>query len=435
MIVIGIAAATAAVGLFLFKAAPRLAMIAWGLTLFFVPIWVGISFGIFFTAIASITLLCIVTASLRGFRWSSADTVLLVFLALIGGSYALGKVTFGHLLIAGLDWIVPYIWGRLALARVQLNFVTSVIAVMTVMAAVLAILEFVSGTNPFVLIPWGNSGYALWSGLQPRGGFLRAEGAFGHSISLGASLSIGSLFVLTARWPLAVRLAALSIVGAAIVVSFSRIGLVCFAVGIILSIVFLGDLLNRRTRLVVATMLAISSAAVLPFISNVFTAAGDEAEGSAFYRVDLLSLVPQMAPLGLSPAYTILPDNSVYVGAYESIDSALILTGLRLGYIPLVLLVCLLVATVVLVLARRANVALVAVAAQIPGLATVALITQLPYLLWFVAGLGVSLYILDHDRAQDMSMSRIAEVNLKQQRERFSVDAGAVNEGEERRSG
>ena len=57
--------------------------------------------------------------------------------------------------------------------------------------AVLAILEFVTGTNLFITyLPNTTSLFDIWGTLQPRGGVIRAEGAFGHSIALGASLGI-----------------------------------------------------------------------------------------------------------------------------------------------------------------------------------------------------------------------------------------------------
>ena len=53
---------------------------------------------------------------------------------------------------------------------------------------------------------------------------------------------------------------------------------------------------------------------------------------------------------------------------------------------------------VVVVLAGRGSPAAVAVASQIPALATVALITQYFPFLWFVAGVAVSSYSVDRWR-------------------------------------
>ncbi|MFP7760259.1 hypothetical protein [Marisediminicola sp. LYQ85] len=403
MLLLALAVAGAAAAVLVFRSAPRLTVVVWVVTLCFVPIWVGFSAGIFYSAITFVTLLCIAAASTRGFRWSAVDTALLVFLAVVMLAFAVGGITLGHVLITVMDWLVPYVWGRLVLSRVSPRFVTSTIAIATVAVAAMALGEFLSGLNIFVLVPWGNGGYTLWSPLQPRGGVLRAEGAFGHSISLGSSLAIGSVFILTARWHLALRVCALIVVAAAVVVTFSRIGLVALALALVLCLLFLRTDMSGRTRVVFSVLAVAGALVATPLLSAVFGQAGDEAEGSALYRFELFSLVGQMSPVGLSDGYTVAPDGAVRVGQFESIDSALILTGLRLGWVPLVILLAVLVALLAIVVSRSANPALIAIAAQVPGLATVALITQLPYFFWFVAGLGVSLYILNHDAGRGSS--------------------------------
>lgn len=387
-------------GILIFRAAPRVALVSWTVVLFFAPIWVGFSVSHFYSAITLVTLICIASASTRGLRFSRVDAALLLFAALITGSFLLGGVTLGHLLIALLDWLVPYAFGRVILARIGIEFITVTIAVVTVAAAAFALVEFATHVNIFVLVHWDNSGYLQWSPLQTRGGFLRAEGAFGHSIALGAALAIGSVFILSCRWKLGVRIAALAIVGGATVVTFSRIGLLSFALGMVLSIAFLTGLLTLRARAVIAALSVVGALIALPFITEVFSAAGQEAQGSANYRFDLTSLISQMPPLGLSSSYQVLPNGDVYIGNFQSIDSALILIGLRFGYIPLAILLGLLVAALVLMFRSRANAPLIALMAQIPTFATVDLITQLPYLIWFIAGLAVSLYILNNKRVR-----------------------------------
>lgn len=400
VVLLALAAIGALAGILIFRAAPRVALVSWTVVLFFAPIWVGFSVSHFYSAIALVTLICIASASTRGLRFSRVDAALLLFAALITGSFLLGGVTLGHLLIALLDWLVPYAFGRVILARIGIEFITVTIAVVTVAAAALALVEFATHVNIFVLVHWHNSGYIQWSPLQTRGGFLRAEGAFGHSIALGAALAIGSVFILSCRWKLGVRIAALAIVGGATVVTFSRIGLLSFALGMVLSIAFLTGLLTLRARAVIAALSVVGALIALPFLTEVFSAAGQEAQGSAIYRFDLTSLISQMPPLGLSSSYQVLPNGDVYIGNFQSIDSALILIGLRFGYIPLAILLGLLVAALVLMFRSRANAPLIALVAQIPTFATVDLITQLPYLIWFIAGLAVSLYILNNKRVR-----------------------------------
>jgi hypothetical protein len=172
-----------------------------------------------------------------------------------------------------------------------------------------------------------------------------------------------------------------------------------FVLGILLSVAFLGRVLAPRVRALFGVFAIVGAFVAVPFVSDVLATAGTEAEGSALYRLDLLALLGNMSPIGISPEYSVLPNGEVYVGTFQSIDSELLLLGLQFGYIPLALVVIALIAAIVLMFRTRSNVALVALVAQIPTLATVALITQLPYLLWFVAGLGVSFYILENRSA------------------------------------
>lgn len=390
-----IAGAAAIAIVILFRAAPRLSYVTWALVVFFVPIWVSYHAYIDLAAVMLVTIFCLASASLRGFRWGRVDWAILVISMLIVVSFAFGGINLGLLLKAVISWILPYAWGRLILGRLSRDFITSTIAAFTIAAAALAIVEFLTGVNFFSSIHIENAQYDLWSPLQPRGGFLRAEGAFGHSIALGACLSIGSVFILPTKWPLWIRITGLVVVGSAVVVTFSRIGLVAFALGLVLSIVFLGGALSVRTRTAVSALVITGALVAVPFVSEVFSAAGDEAQGSARYRLDLLSLVFHMSPLGLSSSYAELPNGQVYLGNFQSIDSAYILVGLSYGLIPLVLFLALLIAALFALFRGRANSAIIAVVAQIPTLATVALITQLPYVLFFVAGLAASLYILD----------------------------------------
>lgn len=389
----------AVIAVVLLRTAPRFTFVLWIVVVFFVPIWVGATAGYFFSAVTALTLLCLAAGSLRGLQWTMIDSIVLLFLLLIAASLLLGGVEIGHFLTALIDWIVPYAWGRMVLARLGMEFITSAIAAVTVVAAGLGLVEFATGTNVFTLIHFANNAYTTWSTLQARGGFLRAEGAFGHSIAFGAALSIGSVFTLAARWHIALRVVALAIIGGAIVVTLSRIGMVSFILGLVLSIAFLGRVLAPRVRALVAGLAILGAVVAVPFVSDVLVEAGSEAQGSALYRLDLLGLLSQMAPLGVSPNYTVLPNGQVYIGTFQSIDSELLLLGLQLGFVPLALVVIALIAAVVL-LFTRANIALVALVSQIPTLATVALITQLPYLLWFVAGLGVSFYILENKLAR-----------------------------------
>ena len=58
-----------------------------------------------------------------------------------------------------------------------------------------------------------------------------------------------------------------------------------------------------------------------PLLGDVFTAAGEEAGGSAEYRSDLVALIGEMRPLGITTSWTVLPTGETYYGSFQSIDS------------------------------------------------------------------------------------------------------------------
>jgi hypothetical protein len=287
-------------------------------------------------------------------------------------------------------FIIGYVLGRVAPLRVDPTWIYGAIAVAFTVVSILAIIEFFAGWNPFVLIKSSNSLYAVWGTLQARGGVLRAEGAFGHSIALGSSLAIAIPLTLAARFPLLVRAVMVLLMLLATVFTFSRIGMIGALLGLVLSIVFMRDAISRRSRIVLTTTLVIVSAVIFPLVTTVFDDAGAEASGSAAYRGDLLSLLGSMNVVGVADSATKDSTGQVYFGNFRSIDSQLILTGLSSGLIALGLIVVALLVGIVLVVSRRATAPTIAVVAQIPAFATVALITQYSVFVWFAIGLAAS---------------------------------------------
>ncbi|WP_460798526.1 hypothetical protein [Microbacterium sp. GXF0217] len=383
----------------LFRHDARWAVACWTLALFFTPVYV--SFSVQSLTLTLLDIATIVSLAACGpgakLRWSVIDTLVVsAFLLIFIGTF-FGAVP-GHVQYSVLSWLLPYAWGRVALARVGLEWVAVCISVAAVIAAALAIIEFLSGTNYFVLIP-GVDG-RMWTNLQYRGGLLRAEGAFGHSISLGSSLAISSAFLLATPWRLWVKLLAFVVVTTGVIMTFSRIGLVGILLVIAFSVLFLGQYIRPAHRVAVSIVTLAAAAIVLPLIYSVFDDAGEEAAGSAEYRADLLPLMREMVYIGISPGREVSADGVDYFGGFRSIDSALILTGLRHGMLPLLLFVLMLVICAWVVVSGRGNPAAVAVLSQVPALATVALITQYASFLWFVAGVAVAAYSGHSSRTQ-----------------------------------
>jgi hypothetical protein len=307
-----------------------------------------------------------------------------------------GRVTFSDAFVVGVQWTAAFLAGRLVGYRLPLSWVFGAIAVAFSLVAALALVEFLTGWNPFLHIP-GDSGLrAVWAVVQDRGGRPRAEGAFGHSIALGACLALAVPIALAAPFRTGVRVAMVVLMLAACVVTFSRIGLVTGVAGAVLAVVFLHRELPRRLRLAATAGLVVVAAGCASLVSEVFSAAGSEASNSADYRLELLTLVPSLRPFGwASTAYTLSDGQVVFAnvptsdGLLHSIDNALLLVGLSYGWVPMTVVLVGLLCAVGCLFSGRVTAPTLALVAQIPAFATVALITQYSTFTWFVAGLAV----------------------------------------------
>ncbi|GAA4656767.1 hypothetical protein [Arthrobacter cryoconiti] len=383
---------------FFFRWSPRSLVAAWTLVLFLVPIWVGVQAGIFYSAITVMTLMIIATSTLRNFHLSIVDVLIISFTFLVIILWMFGWILWGHLVIVLFGWIVPYAGGRLISSRVGLPWIYSALAIGTVIASLLAVVEFLSGVNIFVGIHANNALFNVWHDLQYRGGLLRVEGAFGHSIALGACLAMGSVFVLVARWPVWLRALSLLLVMVAVGMTFSRIGVIGIAITIVVALIALGPQIPANVRKIVTVMTIVVATIGVPLLLDVFSSAGQEASGSAEYRSSLFSLFSSVSLLGITPTWTVSPNGQTYYGGFQSIDSEMILTALRLGLVPLVLVIAALACCVISVLRGRGTPSSVAIIGMIPGFATVALITQYATFVWFLAGLAVASHALTPGR-------------------------------------
>ena len=278
------------------RSSPRLVVAGWAAVCFFAPIWVGVQAGVYWSALTGVTLVALAAWSTATFTFSYVDVLVVGFVVLVLAAFLVGGSTWGHVLIVLFGWLVPYVWGRFVLARVEADWLYSCIAVAATGAAVLGIIEFATGFNPFVGIMPGSGAWNTWHELQPRAGFVRAEGAFGHSIAFASALAMSSVFVIATRWPAWVRLACLAVVVTAVGLSFSRIGLITLATTLGLAVLLLGRRITRAMRLSIAALLAVAAAIALPLLGDVFTEAGEEAGGSAEYRSDLVTLIREMRP-------------------------------------------------------------------------------------------------------------------------------------------
>ena len=391
------AAVVAALVFIVAHRSPRLAVVAALVALGFVPVWIGVGLGFngnLFLPIAAVAALACAVALLpiRGFRFSLVDAML-VFLVVLAASSLITSDTalaLSFLVTPFAYFVGGYAFGRIASARVGLDFVYSTIAIVFTIVAALAIIEFATGFNPFVGIRVGNSLFAAWGDLQERGGQLRAEGAFGHSIALGASLALAIPLTFASRFRFGIRIAMVGLMSIATVFTFSRIGIICAFLGIALCAVFLRDRLTPRQRATILGGGVVVALAMLPLVTRVFGEAGDEASNSADYRGDLLPLLFDANLVGFSDLVHHSPTGALSFGDFQSIDSQLVLTGLTNGLLALIAAGIAIVVAIVLCLRGRAEPATIALVAQLPALATVALITQYSIVLWLVIGVAAT---------------------------------------------
>lgn len=387
----------AALGFTVLRQYPRFALAFALLVLCFVPVWVGIKVGPngnLFLPMASCVALAVAAAVVRarGFRLSVVDAllaflILVAFSALFTGN---AGVALAFLITPFSYFISGYTLSRAASQQIEIEWIYGVIAVIFSVVAVIAIIEFITGWNPFLLLRVDNSLFAEWGELQERGGVLRAEGAFGHSIALGSCLALATPLTLASRFRFSIRVLMVVIILLATVLTFSRIGIAGAALGLVLSVVFLKDLGTFAMRASIGVATIVVAVLLFPAVSAVFAEAGDEASRSAEYRGDLLTLLDDMNLIGVSDLVRQTSDGRLYFENFESIDSQFILTGLTNGTLALAAIVAALVGAVILVLRGKANAATIAVVAQIPALTSVALITQYSIFLWFVIGLAAA---------------------------------------------
>ena len=367
------------------------AFAAWLVSVCFVPYWLGVNIGIGWApaTLVSVGLLAVLMP-MRELRPGLVDAVLVFVLLGYALAVAIGDTTLAGGAVLITQWGFGSLAGRAVTARLGPSTVSLMFSLAGGLVAVLAIVEFATGTNVFVQMSAANPLYTTWGDLQERGGIVRAEGAFGHSLALGGALSIAIPFALSApirQWQrLLITLALLT----AVTLTFSRTAMVCAIVALLLTVLLQSGVGSPGLRVSLLAGASVVGVAFFPLVASVFTQAGEEANNSAAYRGELLPLFAEMQLVGQSPAFQRTADGRAYFGNFRSIDSAIILTGLTYGLVPLLLLLAVLVGGIAVLVRGEATAGTVAVVAQLPALATVAFITQYTILFWFVAGVAVT---------------------------------------------
>lgn len=356
----------------------------------FVGVWVALPIGVYVPpATLACLLVCLALAPAFSWRASSGDVLVAAAFWLVGLSVLVGSsvtLVLGDLVFGALP---AYLAGRMLVERLGLTKVAEVIAVVWAAAAVLGLLEAVTGFNPFVLVPFPNSLYSEWAVTQERAGIARVEGAFGHSIAYATCMAAGIPLVAVTRWSSRARCLMMALLVAATLPSLSRTGMACAVLALLLSLTVLRTGISRRWRLRVIGLLAAIGVIAFPRLLDVFALAGEEQAGSARYRSDLLVLVRYLRFIGVSPAGRRNNTGSTWAG-FGSVDDELLRAALCYGWAPVVLLLVGFSVVCWRVLARRANAAQTAVVALAPAYVTVAFITQLSTVVWLIIGMALS---------------------------------------------
>ena len=392
-IILPMAAAALAVLVFVADRIHRRPIIGAGLVMCaigFVPVWVMIPFE---PNVPPATLACflVIGALLPGFSWrlTSGDLMVATAWVLVGLSAAMGSPLNYVLSDVVFGALPAYLAGRLLVERLGLRRMAEVLAIVWIVVSVLALFEAVTTINPFSYITVHNNLYEEWAPPLARGSFTRVEGAFGHPIALGVCLAAGIPLILATRWRPGYRIAAGALVLGATIPTFSRSAIACAVIAVILSLMQVHINIPALWRMSFLMVLVGVGSVLLPYVLGVFDSAGREQEDSAGYRGDILVLVRQLKPLGLSSSYQKVGD-SVAWGGYSSIDNHLLLTALRFGWIPVVLVMVGLLVYAVRAVVQRSNPAQIALLSLIPAYGTVAFITQIGTVVWLIAGMAAS---------------------------------------------
>ncbi len=385
------AAGLAVIAVLLLVGRPKIGFALWLCILCFVPEWVQAPLPIGLQPSVVLGALILVTLIGKGRpRWAWSDLLIAAFFLFVVVGVSVGTVYTAPLFYWLTTWGAGYVLGRVFGFALKPGDVAQIILPVFVVVALLALAEAAAGWNPWAQLAFPNADYRTWAPLQFRAGRLRAEGAFGHSIALGASLGLATPFVLISRYRVAVRVGSALILVLAAFATLSRTGMLTVLLSLALSILFLARQVGRRTRAALLLSVVVLGSFLVPRLSDTLEEASTEASGSADYRVQLLRLVPSMQMLGRASGFSVDRSGRPTYSGFQSIDNAVIGLGLTAGILPAVLLLLALALAVAALVTGRANVATVAVVGQIPALVTVSLITQYSVFFWVVAGLAAT---------------------------------------------
>ncbi|OZF39819.1 hypothetical protein CH294_06260 [Rhodococcus sp. 14-2483-1-1] len=287
-----------------------------------------------------------------------------------------------------IQWAAAFFVARRLGYSLGRKYVTDVVAMAGVLVAAWAVIEFALKLHVYEHLGT-ELDLGFWAEIQVRGGLARSEAGFGHAIALGGFLAATVPFVMSSSYRFRLAMAALVVLGT--VTTLSRGPMLSAIVAVVLAVAFLPKGVSTAVRFWTVVVGALVALFAVPPLLQKFDEISNELDPSTAYRENLwtdipgdLNIIGQARNVGIDSQGRSLWRN------LGSVDSTPLLIGLDFGWIIVAMFTACIAIVCWRVLNRKGSVAEIAVVAQIPTLATVALITQYGAAVWFFAGLAVA---------------------------------------------
>ncbi|MEV7135680.1 hypothetical protein AB0N24_22675 [Arthrobacter sp. NPDC093128] len=381
---------------------PRAAIVLWLIVMIAVPSWISVKVVTSLSPL-NFTFLLLVPAILHAAnqRLSKVDLLLGGFVVSVSVAFAFLSTPQYAFATVFVQWLAGYWVGRYLAPAAGKEWVYRAVAIAATVVGIWAIAEFAFSLHLFENFA-GTDASAGWQKIQIRGAFARSEGAWGHSIAMGAFLALGLPFVIASKFAPVRKTLMIAAVCGGVIVTFSRGALIGALIVFVACVIFLpGTSLGRKTRQFFFALLVLVAVTLVPYLLSVFDSLSYDLDPSTQYRADLTKYIfEDMHALGPADQMNLLPNGRYfYRMIFGSIDNTYVLTILQFGWVPTALLGAGLVAVIFRVLIRRGGPADIAMFGQIWVMGTVALITQYGMAVWFCAGMAVAFGIRDNARS------------------------------------
>jgi hypothetical protein len=388
---------------------PRVALVAWLLSLTMLPSWLGVDIfaDVPIQSLIAIAAIIAIVGSM-GFKPNKFDfyfcTFLVISLAavLLAGS---SQAIWGQF---ALQWAPSYLVARVVISATGIRFAVRAVAVVFALVGGLALIELLFTWHPYAAFMADapqhqkfnesfqkfDESFGMQRGagdIQTRAGVDRSEWAFGHSLALGGALALAVPFILGSTFGRLLKALMLALALAGIVATASRAALIAAVVTLILY--NLAYFAKPGVRVTMAVITCAGVALIPDQLNSFALGVTSEEQESAAYRSYLYQTLPSELPAVGKADFVTFTSSGVQIGRFPSIDGAFLWIGVSFGWVIVALLLIPFAVMAVRLIAAKASIAEVALLGQLPMLATVALITQWQGFLFFVAGFAVQMAV------------------------------------------